>query len=162
MTRKGTTLTTAAPASRTAQFAGQAAGALADAPHEAAAAGSRADLRAALAQAEQARHAVAGLRLAIVADMLAGGADWWQAGGALAMYPQAAFEAYAELADDRQVPAVQRPGLAVVLTAGLADAHDPQPEYGIDIDDLGPGHSANADPTVVRVREAARLLGTET
>ena len=56
---------------------------------------------------------------------------------------------------------MQRPGLAIVLTAGMADAHDPQPEYGIDIDDLGPGHSVNADPAVVRIREAACLLGTE-
>ncbi len=154
-------MTTASPASRTAQFADQAAAVLAGAPRQAAAAASRADLRAALAQAERAEHAAAGLRQAIVADMLAGGADWWQAGVALAMHPLAAFEAYAHLAGDRQAPAMQRPGLAIVLTAGMADAHDPQPEYGIDIDDLGPGHSVNADPAVVRIREAACLLGTE-
>jgi hypothetical protein len=150
-------LTTDAPASRTAQFAGQAADALADAPRQAAAAVSRSDPRAALARAE---HAATGLRQAIVADMLAGGADWWQAGDALAMHPQAAFEAYAHLSADRQAPAAQRPGLSIVLTAGLAGAHDPQLEYGIDIDDLGPDHSVNTDPGVVRVREAARLLGT--
>jgi hypothetical protein len=153
-------LTTASPAARTAQFAGQAASALADAPHRAAAAVACADLRAALAQAERAEHAVAGLRQAIVADMLAGGTDWWQAGEALAMHPQAAFEAYGRLADGRQAPAAQRPGLAIVITAGLDSEHDVLPEYGIDIDDLGPDHSVNADPGVVRIREAARTVGT--
>jgi hypothetical protein len=82
-------LTTASPASQTARHAGQTASVLADAPHQAAAAVSRADLPAALAQAERAEHAVTGLRLAIVADMLADGTDWWQAGAALAMHPQA-------------------------------------------------------------------------
>jgi hypothetical protein len=153
-------LTTASPAAQTARFAGQAADALADAPRRAAAAVARADLRAALAQAERAEHAAAGLRQAIVADMLKGGADWWQAGEALAMHPQAAFEAYGQLADDRQAPAAQRPGLAIVITAGLDSEHDVLPEYGIDIDDLGPDHSLNADPGVVRIREAARVLGT--
>lgn len=133
---------------------------LADAPHRAADAVASADLRAALAQAERAEHAVAGLRQAIVADMLAGGTDWWQAGEALAMHPQAAFEEWGQLAGDRQAPAAQRPALAIVITAGLDSEHDVLPEYGIDIDDLGPDHSVNADPGVVRVREAARLLGT--
>ncbi len=155
-------MTTASPASQTAQVAGQAAAVLADAPHQAAAAASRAALRAALAQAERAEHAVTGLRLAIVADLLASGTDWWQAGEALAMHPQAAFEAFAYLAPGQQAPAAQRPDLAIVLTAGLAEAHDPHPEYGIDIDDLGPEHSVNADPAVARVREAARLLGAGT
>jgi hypothetical protein len=150
-------LTTASPAARTAQFAGQAASAFADAPHRAAAAVARADLRAALAQAE---HAVAGLRQAIVADMLAGGTDWWHAAEALAMHPQAAFEAYGQLADGGQAPAAQRPGLAIVITAGLDSEHDVLPEYGIDIDDLGPDHSVNADPGVVRIREAASAVGT--
>jgi len=152
-------LTTASPASQTAQFAGQSASVLADAPHQAAAAVARADLGVALAQAERAEHAVTGLRQAIVADMLAGGADWWQAGEALAMHPQAAFEAYGRLADGRHAPAAQRPALAIVITAGLESEHDVLPEYGIDIDDLDPGHSVNADPGVVRIREAARLLG---
>jgi hypothetical protein len=49
-----------------------------------------------------------------------------------------------------------------VLTAGLDRAHDVLPEYGIDIDDLGPDHSVNADPGVVRIREAASLLGAGT
>jgi hypothetical protein len=155
-------VTTASPASQTVQFAGQAAGVLADAPHQVAAAASRADLRAALALAERAEHAITGLRRAIVADMLADGAGWWQVGEALVTHPQAAFEAYAHLAPGQQAPAAQRPDLAIVLTAGLAAAHDPQPEYGIDIDDLGPGHSVNSDPAVVRVREAARLLGAGT
>ena len=157
---EGTTLTTASPDTRTAQFAGQAAAALADAPGRAAAAVARADPRAALAQAERAEHAAAGLRQAIVADMLAGGADWWQAGEALAMHPQAAFEGYGHLAGDGQAPAAQRPALAIVLTAGLDSEHDVLPEYGIDIDDLGPDHSVNADPGVVRIREAASAVGT--
>ena len=141
---------------------GQAATVLADAPHRAAAAVARADLRAALAQAERAEHAVTGLRQAIVADMLAGGADWWQVGEALAMHPQAAFEVYRQLADGRQTPATQRPSLAIVITAGLESEHDVLPEYGIGIDDLSPDHSVNADPGVVRIREAARVLGTRT
>jgi hypothetical protein len=153
-------LTTASPASQTAQFAGEAGSVLAEAPHQAAPAVARADLSAALAQAERAENAITGLRRAIVADMLAAGADWWQAGEALAMHPQAAYEAYGHLAGDRQNPAAQQPALAIVITAGLDHAHDVLPEYGIDIDDLDPGHSVNADPGVVRVREAARLLGT--
>jgi hypothetical protein len=161
MTRgeKGPALTTASPASQTARLAGQATSVLANAPHQAAEAVACADLRAALAQVERAEHAVTGLRLAVVADLLADGADWWQAGEALAMHPQAAYEAYGHLADGRQSPAAQRPDLAVVLTAGLDSEHDVLPEYGIDIDDLDPGHSVNADPGVVRIREAARLLG---
>jgi|tagenome__1003787_1003787.scaffolds.fasta_scaffold18329712_1 hypothetical protein len=55
----------ASSASQTTRFAGEAGSVLADAPHQAADAVGRADLRAALAQAE---HAVAGLRQAIVAD----------------------------------------------------------------------------------------------
>ncbi|MGH3192536.1 MAG: hypothetical protein ACRDPY_39830 [Streptosporangiaceae bacterium] len=153
-------MTTASPASQTARLAGQAAGVLADAPHLAAAAVARADLRAALAQAERAEHAVTGLRLAVVADLLADGADWRQTGEALAMHPQAAYEAFGHLADGRQAPAAQRQDLAIVLTAGLDSEHDVLPEYGIDVDDLGPDHSVNADPGVVRIREAARLLGT--
>lgn len=46
-----------------------------------------------------------------------------------------------------------------MLTAGLDSEHDMLPEYGIDIDDLGPDHSVNADPGVVRIREAASVLG---
>jgi hypothetical protein len=153
-------LTTASPAARTAQLAGQAASALADVPHQAAAAVARADMEAVLAQAERAEHAIASLRQAIVADMLTGGTDWWQAGAALAMHSQAAFEAYGHLAYGRQAPAAQRPELAIVITAGTDSEHDVLPEYGIDIDDLGPDHSVNADPGVTRIRDAARVLGT--
>ena len=95
-------MTTASPASQTARLAGQATSVLADAPHQAAEAVARADLRAALAQVERAEHAVTGLRLAVVADLLADGADWWQAGETLAMHPQAAYGAYGHLADGRQ------------------------------------------------------------
>jgi hypothetical protein len=58
----------ASSASQTTRFGGEAGSVLADAPHQAADAVGRADLRAALAQAERAEHAVAGLRQAIVAD----------------------------------------------------------------------------------------------
>jgi len=76
--------------------------------------------------------------------------------------PQAAFEAYGHLADGHKAPAAQRPALAIVITAGLDSEHDVLPEYGIDIDDLGPDHSVNADPGVIRIRDAARLLGART
>ena len=65
-----------------------------------------------------------------------------EAGEALAMHPQAAYEAYGHLAGSRRSPAEQQPGLAIVITAGLDSDHDVLPEYGIDIDDLDPGHAA--------------------
>ncbi|MFI9597719.1 hypothetical protein [Nonomuraea sp. NPDC052265] len=34
-------------------------------------------------------------------------------------------------------------------------------DYGVDLDDLDPAHSLTTDPTVVRLREAAKLLGEE-
>ena len=33
--------------------------------------------------------------------------------------------------------------------------------FGIDIDDLDPGHSLRADPTVARLRETAAMLGQD-
>jgi len=59
----------------------------------------------------------------------------------LGVHPQAAFETCAHLAGHGNTPARQRPDLAVVLTAGLAAQHDMRGEYGIDIEDLNPGHS---------------------
>jgi len=43
-------------------------------------------------------------------------------------------------------PWSRSPGCAVVLTAGLAAAHDMLGDYGIDIQDLDPGHSLHAEP----------------
>jgi hypothetical protein len=61
----------------------------------------------------------------------------------------------------RATPAQQRPGHAVVLTAGRAAVHDIRAEYGIDIEDMGTGHSLHAEPGVCRVRDAAGLLGDD-
>lgn len=97
----------------------------------------------------------------VVRDALATDLDWWQVGELLDMHPQAAFDAYANLADSTLLPAQQRPQLAVVCTAGLAAEHDMLGEYGIDFDDLAPQHSLALDPTVVRLREAAVLLGDD-
>ncbi|MFF5213573.1 hypothetical protein [Streptosporangium sp. NPDC000396] len=94
-------------------------------------------------------------------DGLAAGLNWWALGEALAMHPQAAFEAYANLLEGTRTPAQQRPALAVVCTAGLVCAHDLDSDYGIDLDDLDPAHSLTTDPTVVRLRQAAKLLGEE-
>ena len=58
-------------------------------------------------------------------------------------------------------PAQQRPGHAVVLTAGRAAVHDMRAEYGIDIEDLGTGHSLHAEPGVRRVRDTTSLLGDD-
>ena len=79
----------------------------------------------------------------------------------LGMHPQAAFETCAHLAGHRDTPARQRPDLAVVLTAGLAAGHDMRGEYGIDIEDLNPGHSLRTEPGVRRVRDAAELVGDD-
>ena len=96
------------------------------------------------------------LHHSVVRDALAGGLDWWGIGEVLAMHPQAAFEEYANLADGDRTPARQRPAVAVTCTAGLASLHDLEPWHGIDIDDLDSGHSLSADPTVARLREAAK------
>ncbi len=64
----------------------------------------------------------------------------------LGVHPQAVFETCAHLAGHGNTPARQRPDLAVVLTAGLAAEHDMRGEYGIDIEDLNPGHSLRTEP----------------
>ncbi len=79
----------------------------------------------------------------------------------LGVHPQAAFETCAHLAGHGNTPARQRPDLAVVLTAGLAAEHDMRGEYGIDIEDLNPGHSLRTEPGVRRVRDAAELVGDD-
>ena len=94
----------------------------------------------------------------VVRDALAAGLDWWQIGELLTVHPQAAFDAYANLADSTRTPAQQRPELAVVCTAGLAAEHDMDTEHGIDLDDLDPQHRLTTDPTVRRLRAAAQLL----
>jgi len=127
----------------------------------AASAAAAADWEHATTRAVRLQAAALHLHHSVVRDALAGGLDWWRLGGLLAMHPQAAFEEYANLADDTITPARQRPALAVVCTAGLAALHDMQPWYGIEINDLDAGHSLNADPTTVRLREAARLLGED-
>jgi hypothetical protein len=71
-------------------------------------------------------------------------AGWQELAGMLGVHPQAAFETCAHLAGHGNTPARQRPDLAVVLTAGLAAEHDMRGEYGIDIEDLNPGHSQPA------------------
>lgn len=96
-----------------------------------------------------------------VRDILSEGADWWTLGDMVGLHPQAALEDYANLLDCALSPAQQRPALAVVCTAGSVALHDLDPELGIDLADLAPGHSLNLDPTVVRVRAAAALLGDD-
>jgi hypothetical protein len=58
------------------------------------------------------------------------------------------------------MPAKRQPGPCGLFSGVLDSDHDVLPQYGIDVDDLGPDHSVNADPGVVRIREAACLLGT--
>jgi hypothetical protein len=89
------------------------------------------------------------------------GWDWWQIGELLTVHPQAAFDAYASLADGTRTPAQQRLHLAVVCTAGLVAEHDMDTAHGIDLDDVDPQHSLVTDPTVVRLRAAAQLLGDD-
>jgi hypothetical protein len=101
-----------------------------------------------------ARH----LHHSVVRDALAAGLDWWQIGELLTLHPQAAFDAYANLADGTRTPAQQRPQLAVVCTAGLAAEHDMDTEHGIDLDDLDPQHSLTTDPTAIRLRGELRDL----
>jgi hypothetical protein len=88
-------------------------------------------------------------------------ADWQELAGMLGVHPQAVFETCAHLAGHGNTPARQRPDLAVVLTAGLAAEHDMRGEYGIDIEDLNPGHSLRTEPGVRRVRDAAELVGDD-
>lgn len=104
-----------------------------------------------------ARH----LHHSVVRDALAAGLDWWQIGELLTVHPQAAFDAYANLADATRTPAQQHPHLAVICTAGLAAEHDMDTEHGIDLDGLDSQHSLTTDPTVVQLRAAGQLLGDD-
>jgi len=134
---------------------------LATAFSQAATAASGGDLAAARSQADKLQQAVSQLREAIVRDELAGAGDWWQLAAKLGVHPQQAYEDWSYLAADRTPPAAQRPDCAVVLTAGLAAAHDPHTEYGIDIDDLDASHSLHAEPGVQRIRQAAERLADD-
>jgi len=145
----------------TTAFADQHATSVADALPATAAAAQAGDWKAAATMAERLRDAGLHLHYSVVRDVLSDGGDWWTIGELVGMAPQAAFETYANLADSTFSPAQQRPGLAVVCTAGSAASHDLDPEFGIDLDDLAPGHSLNLDPTVVRIRTAAGLLGDD-
>ena len=145
----------------TGTFRDQHGGALAAGVDGAAAAAAAADWRQATASAARVRAGALHLHHSVIRDVLAAGLDWWEAGELLGMHPQAAFEQYANLADGTVTPAAQRPALAVACAAGLAAVHDMQPWYGIDIDDLDPGHSLSADPTVARMHETAAMLGQD-
>ena len=142
-------------------FRDQHSATLTDALTAAATAAAAGDFTRAAIQArrviDDARH----LHHSVVRDALAAGLDWWQVGELVDQHPQAAFDAYANLADSTRTPAQQRPHLAVVCTAGLAAEHDMDTEHGIDLDDLDAQHSLTTDPTVVRLRAAAQLLGDD-
>jgi hypothetical protein len=145
----------------TGAFREQRGDALAAGVDGTAAAAAAADWKQATASAAHVQAGALYLHHSVVRDALAGGLDWWAIGELLAMHPQAAFEQYANLADGTTAPAAQRPALAITCTAGLAALHDLEPWYGIDIDDLDPGHSLSADPTVARLRETAAMLGED-
>lgn len=132
-----------------------------DAPGMAGDAAAAGDYRAALAQAGRLALTADHLRQAILRDVLADGADWWQAADLLGTHPQHAYETCAHLAGHGTTPAQQRPRHAVVLTAGLAAEHDMRGQYGIDLEDLSPGHSLHTGPGVRRLRAAAELVGED-
>ncbi|WP_201749935.1 hypothetical protein [Micromonospora sicca] len=119
------------------------------------------DFKNAVTLAERFTAGARHLHHSVMRDALAAGLDWWQIGELLTLHPQAAFDAYANLADGTRTPAQQHPHLAVVCTAGLAAEHDMDTEHGIDLDDLDPQHSLTTDPTVVRLRAPAQLLGDD-
>lgn len=127
----------------------------------AAAAAAAADWKRAMSCAARVGTGALHLYHSVIRDALAAGLDWWDVGELLGAHPQAAFEQYANLTDGTTTPARQRPALAVTCTAGLADVHDMEPCYGIDADDLDPGHSIRSEPTVARLRETAAMTGQD-
>lgn len=145
----------------TEDLCGRCGDALSEALTAAAAAAAVGDWRqatdAAVRLEEWARHT----RTAVVRDALAACTDWWTLGELLGLHPQAAYEQYRAVAAGLASPALQRPGLAVVCTAGLVSTHDFDGDYGIDLDDLGDDHSLTAEPTVARLRAAAVTLGED-
>jgi hypothetical protein len=145
----------------TGAFRDQHASAIAADVGKAAVAAAAADWKQAAASTARVQAGALHLHHSVIRDALAGGLDWHEVGELLGMHPQAAFEQYANLADGTATPAQQRPALAVTCTAGLAAVHDMEPWYGIDADDLDPGHSLAADPTIARLRETAAMLGQD-
>ncbi|MEH1017734.1 hypothetical protein V6U90_32260 [Micromonospora sp. CPCC 206060] len=104
------------------------------------------DLRQAATHAGQLGGLAAGVRTAVARDMLAAGADWWQIGEHLDLHPQAAFEQYGAYREGLAAPAEQRPGLAVLVTAGLAAEHDWDDEFGIDLKTSAPTTACSPIP----------------
>ena len=102
------------------------------------------------------------LHRAVVHDALQAGLDWWQVADHLNMHPQDAWELYQHTVEGTPSPGQHRPELAVGLYAGVDILHEFDPAYGADLDDLPAGHSLHDDPTVLRLREAAALLATDT
>lgn len=145
----------------TETFREQYGSSLAEGLAAATAAATAGDFKNAVTLAERFTAGARHLHHSVMRDALAAGLDWWQIGELLTLHPQAAFDAYANLADGTRTPAQQHPHLAVVCTAGLAAEHDMDTEHGIDLDDLDPQHSLTTDPTVVRLRAAAQLLGDD-
>jgi hypothetical protein len=130
--------------------------AIADALQRAATGAAGGDFATASTAAANLRQYAEHALTAVVRDALTAGLDWWALGEHLGLYPQAAYEQYRGAAEGLRTPAQQRPGLAVICTAGLLDAHDVD-EAGIDLDDLGDDHSLIQDPTVMRLRAAAAI-----
>jgi hypothetical protein len=149
------------PGAYTGAFRDQHASAIAADVGKAAAAAAAADWKQATASTARVQTGALNLHHSVIRDALAEGLDWHEVGELLGMHPQAAFEEYANLADGTATPARQRPALTVTCTAGLAAVHDVEPWYGIDADDLDPGHSLSADPTIARMRETAAMLGQD-
>ncbi len=143
----------------TGAFRDQHDAAIASDVDSAAAAAATADWKRAAASAARVQAGALHLHHSVIRDALAEGLDWWDVGELLGTHPQAAFEEYANLADGTTTPSRQRPALAVTCTAGLVAVHDMEPWYGIDVEDLDPGHSLSADPTVARLREMSAMLG---
>ena len=135
------------------------AGTLGDALDQAAAAAAGGDFARAVTAAGRLRQYAEHAGTAVVRDALAAGLDWWALGEHLGLHPQAAYEQHRSAAEGLRPPAEQRPGLAVVCTAGLVAAHDL--DAGVDLDDLGEDHSLTSEPTVARLRAAAATLGED-
>jgi hypothetical protein len=148
----------APPVTHTEDFHQRAGAVLGTALEQAAAAVAAGDFAQAATAAQQLAQYAEHVQTAVVRDVLAAGVDWWQLGEHVGLHPQAAYEQHRGAAEGLRPPALQRPQLAVVCTAGLLTEHDQDNEHGIDLDDLGDDHSLTQDPTVARIRAAAELL----
>jgi hypothetical protein len=132
----------------TEDLRGRCGDALSEALDAAAAAAAAGDWRQVAAAAGRLEEWAGHTCTAVVRDALAAGVGWWALGELLGLHPQAAWESCRAVTEGLSSPAEQRPGLAVVCTAGLVSSHDFDDEYGIDADDLGADHSLAAEPTV--------------